>query len=166
MKTYFFILLMHIQKSFKFTISTSKMFTFSKIRVLNSYKNTKKKYYLINSKYAHLIVNVYKFAFRNWFKQTLKFDVSIITIDVKLIATNQKLEKNQKFDSKKSNQVENVKFEICFDVKFKILILMSNSNSNRHIRFEVCFDVKSSFFLEFEIWFEKFDLIWNTIDTK
>ena len=89
MKIFFFILSMFIQKSFKFTILILKMFTFSKIRVWNSYKNTKKKYYLINSKYAHLIANVYKFAFRNWFKQIMKFNISIMTIDA-IITINYK----------------------------------------------------------------------------
>ena len=126
------------------------------------------------SKFFHTkqLINSFTIRCIHCFNFNCDFDATIIFFNfrnifiAKLIATNQKFKKNQKFDSKKSNQVWNVKFEICFNVKFKFFILMSNSNSNRHIRLEICFDVKSNFFFEFEIWFEKFDLIWNTIYKK
>ena len=58
-------------------------------------------------------------------------------IDDRLIATSQKFEKYQEFDLKKSNQILKVEFETCLDVKFKFLILASNSNSSRNFRLEV-----------------------------
>ena len=35
----------------------------------------------MNAKYAHLAINAHKSASRNWFKQTMKLDVSVMTID-------------------------------------------------------------------------------------
>ena len=55
----------------------------------------------------------------------------------RLIATSQKLKKYQKLDLKKSSQVLKIEFEVCFDVKFKFLILTSSSNSSRNLRFEI-----------------------------
>ena len=81
MKTYYFISSTFISKWFKYTISIRKTFTFSKTRDLNSYRSTKKKCYLVNAKYAHLIVNAHKFASRNWFKQIMKMSVFAMIID-------------------------------------------------------------------------------------
>ena len=58
-------------------------------------------------------------------------------IKSRLIATSQKLEKYQEFDLKKSSQILKIELEVCLDVKFKFLILASNSNSSRNLRFEV-----------------------------
>ena len=90
----------------------------------------------------------------------------IIVSTFRLIATSQELEKYQKLDLKKSSQVLKVELEACLDVKFKSLILASNSNSSRNFRLETWLDIKSSFRLELEAWLEKLDLTWNIIYKK
>ena len=50
-------------------------------------KYEKKNCYLVNAEYAHLAANAHKFASRNWFKQTMKLDVFVMTADA-IVAIN------------------------------------------------------------------------------
>ena len=54
-------------------------------------KYEKEKCYLVNAKYAHLAVNAHKFASRNWFKQTMKMNVFIMTVDATITTNDENL---------------------------------------------------------------------------